>query len=152
MFTQKLVTCRATARSFASESGLPRLRLRGLPFHATSHDIRGFFQGFRLASDPAVELLRNGRRPTGQAFAYFEDVVEAMKAKDALDGKPCCVVGTRVYRLELMEDFRGRAMITDEDVPGDIVEEDLRDQVRKSMVGLKYKEKLDMKRFKFRQY
>lgn len=61
--------------------GLPRLRLRGLPFHATSHDIRGFFQGFRLAS-PAVELLRNGRRPTGQAFAYFEDVVEAMKAKD----------------------------------------------------------------------
>ena len=149
MFTQKLVTC-AAARSFASESGLPRLRLRGLPFHATSHDIRGFFQGFRLASP--VELLRNGRRPTGQAFAYFEDVVEAMKAKDALDGKPCCVVGTRVYRLELMEDFRGRAMITDEDVPGDIVEEDLRDQVRKSMVGLKYKEKLDMKRFKFRQY
>lgn len=72
--------------------------------------------------------------------------------QDALDGKPCCVVGTRVYRLELMEDFRGRAMITDEDVPGDIVEEDLRDQVRKSMVGLKYKEKLDMKRFKFRQY
>lgn len=80
MFTQKLVTC-AAARSFASESGLPRLRLRGLPFHATSHDIRDFFQGFRLAS-PAVELLRNGRRPTGQAFAYFEDVVEAMKAKD----------------------------------------------------------------------
>lgn len=66
--------------------GLPRLRLRGLPFHATSHDICGFFQGFRLASpasDPGpVELLRNGRRPTGQAFAYFEDVVEAMKAKD----------------------------------------------------------------------
>ncbi len=79
MFTQKLLTC--AARSFASETGLPRLRLRGLPFHATSRDIRGFFQGFRLAS-PAVELLRNGRRPTGQAFAYFEDVVEAMKAKD----------------------------------------------------------------------
>ena len=81
MFTQKLVMSRAAARSFASERGLLRLRLRGLPFHATSHDIRGFFQGFRLASDP-VELLRNGRRPTGQAFAYFEDVVEAMKAKD----------------------------------------------------------------------
>lgn len=43
-------------------------------------------------------------------------------------------------------------MITDEDVPGDIVEEKLRDQVRKSMVGLKYKEKEEMKRFKFRQW
>ena len=43
-------------------------------------------------------------------------------------------------------------MVTDEDVPGDIVEDDLRDSVRKSMVGLKYKEKLDMKKFKFRQY
>jgi len=69
-------------RSFSSESGLPRLRLRGLPFHATAYDVRGFFKGFRLAQSGAVELLRNGRRPTGQAFAYFQDVVEAMRAKD----------------------------------------------------------------------
>lgn len=100
MFTQKLVTCRATARSFASESGLPRLRLRGLPFHATSHDIRGFFHGFRLASDPAVELLRNGRRPTGQAFAYFEDVVEAMKAKDEPTSKE---TGCFRWKMTLLE-------------------------------------------------
>lgn len=69
-------------RSFSSESGLPRLRLRGLPFHATAYDVRGFFRGFRLAQSGAVELLRHGRRPTGQAFAYFQDVVEAMRAKD----------------------------------------------------------------------
>ena len=62
------------------------------------------------------------------------------------------MVGTRVYRLEVLEDFRGRALVTDEDFPGDIVEEDLRDEVRKSMVGLKYKEKLEMKKFKFRQW
>ena len=75
-----------------------------------------------------------------------------MRAKDALDGQPCCMIGSRVYRLELLEDFRGRAIITDEDVPGDIEEESERNKVRKSMVGLVYKEKLDMKRFKFRQY
>eukprot|EP00435_Cladocopium_sp_Y103_P065191 s221_g27.t1 len=148
----ELVPLSRLIRSFSSETGLPRLRLRGLPFHATAHDVRGFFSGFRLAQSGAVELLRVRRRPTGQAFAYFQDVVEAMRAKDALDGKPCCVIGTQVYRLELMEDFRGRAMVTDEDVPGDVVEDDLRDSVRKSMVGLKYKEKLDMKKFKFRQY
>ena len=144
-------------RGFSADTGLPRLRLRGLPFHATAYDIEGFFKGFRLASGShngsAVEILRgHGRRPTGQAFAYFEDVIEAMRAKDALDGAPCCVIGSRVYRLELLEDFRGRAIITDEDVPGDIEEESERDKVRKAMVGLKYKEKLDMKRFKFRQY
>mmetsp|Transcript_33527 Transcript_33527/g.69135 ORF Transcript_33527/g.69135 Transcript_33527/m.69135 type:complete len:177 (+) Transcript_33527:71-601(+) len=144
-------------RSFSADTGLPRLRLRGLPFHATAYDVEGFFKGFRLApgshNGSAVEILRShGRRPTGQAFAYFEDVIEAMRAKDALDGQPCCMIGSRVYRLELLEDFRGRAIITDEDVPGDIEEESERNKVRKSMVGLVYKEKLDMKRFKFRQY
>ena len=144
-------------RSFSADTGLPRLRLRGLPFHATAFDIEGFFRGFRLApgahNGSAVEILRgHGRRPTGQAFAYFEDVLEAMRAKDELDGHPCCVVGSRVYRLEILEDFRGRVVITDEDVPGDIEEQAVRDEVRKSMVGLKHREKLDMKRFKFRQY
>mmetsp|Transcript_42960 Transcript_42960/g.100082 ORF Transcript_42960/g.100082 Transcript_42960/m.100082 type:complete len:177 (-) Transcript_42960:54-584(-) len=147
----------ACQRYFSADTGLPRLRLRGLPFHATARDVEGFFQGFRLApgshNGSAIELLRgHGRRPTGQAFAYFEDVMEAMRAKDALHGHPCCVLGSRVYRLELLEDFRGRAIIRDEDVPGDIEEEQLRDQVRKSMVGLKYKEKLEMRKFKFRQW
>ncbi|CAJ1453919.1 unnamed protein product [Effrenium voratum] len=136
----------SSIRRFATATGLPRLRLRGLPFHATARDVAGFFRGFRLApgshGGDAVELLRgHGRRPTGQAFAYFQDVVEAMKAKDdALDGHPCCVIGSQVYRLELLEDFAGRAIEREEDVPGDIVEEELRDKVRKSMVGLKYKD------------
>ena len=136
-------------------TNLPRLRLRGLPFHTTVQDVAGFFQHFRLApgsSGATVELLRHGRRCTGQAFAYFADASEAMRAKDELDGEPCFVVGTRVYRLELLEDFKGRAMVRDEDLPGDVVEDELRDKVRKSMVGLKYKEKLEMKKYKFRQY
>ena len=132
-----------------------RLRLRGLPQHTTALDVQGFFRHFRLAqgvSGAPVELLREGRRFTGQAFAYFADVQEAMRAKDKLQGEVCYVVGTRVYRLELLEDFKGRAMVTDEDLPGDLIEEELRDKVRKSMVGLKYKEKLEMKKYKFRQY
>eukprot|EP00931_Biecheleriopsis_adriatica_P003883 TRINITY_DN105639_c0_g1_i1.p1 TRINITY_DN105639_c0_g1~~TRINITY_DN105639_c0_g1_i1.p1 ORF type:complete len:188 (-),score=58.00 TRINITY_DN105639_c0_g1_i1:131-673(-) len=147
----------AALRRFSAESGLPRLRLRGLPFHATAQDVETIFSGFRLAagshSGTAVEFLRgHGRRPTGQAFAYFDDVTEAMRAKDALDGQACYVVGSSVYRLELLEDFKGRAIVTEEDVPGDIEEEKLRDKVRKSMVGKKYQEKLDMKKFKFRQW
>lgn len=74
--------CCACLRCFSSLA-LPRLRLRGLPFDATVHDVLGFFNGFRLAATPtsAVQMLRGRhRRPTGQAFAYFDDVIEAMRA------------------------------------------------------------------------
>ena len=50
------------------------------------------------------------------------------QSQDALDGHPCCVIGSQVYRLELLEDFAGRAIEREEDVPGDIVEEELRDK------------------------
>ena len=106
-------------RAFSSDSGLPRLRLRGLPFHATAADVRGFFQGFRLAETKAVELLRgHGRRPTGQAFAYFQDVVEAMKAKDRVRNDRkwiqmgtvscltiCGTLGLEIFRMMCTERF-----------------------------------------------
>eukprot|EP00933_Yihiella_yeosuensis_P062182 TRINITY_DN65129_c0_g1_i1.p1 TRINITY_DN65129_c0_g1~~TRINITY_DN65129_c0_g1_i1.p1 ORF type:complete len:203 (-),score=35.23 TRINITY_DN65129_c0_g1_i1:120-677(-) len=148
----------ASLRHFAAESGVPRLRLRGLPFAATAADVAGVFKDFRLApGSPAgqsVEVLRgHSSRPTGQAFAYFVDVAEAMKAKDAINGQPCFAVGSNLYRLEVMEDFKDRrVIITDEDAPGDITEEGLRDKVRRSMVGKEYAEKAAMKKFKYRQW
>ncbi|CAE8638583.1 unnamed protein product [Polarella glacialis] len=145
------------ARGFSADTGVPRLRVRGLPYHATPYDVATFFKGFKLSagspSGASIELLRShGSRPTGQAFAYFADVVEAMKAKDAMHGQPCCVVGNRLYRLDVLEDFQGRAIVRDEDAPGDVSEEGLRDKVRKSMVGKKYQEKLDARKFLYRQY
>ncbi|CAK0852112.1 unnamed protein product [Prorocentrum cordatum] len=100
--------------------GPPRLRLRGLPFHATADDVRRFFRGFQLApTSPRgadVELLRgHAGRPTGQGFAYFEDPVEAMRAADALHERPFRVDGTRVYRVDVLEDFKGRAIVKEED-------------------------------------
>jgi len=133
------------------------LRVRGLPFSANTEQLLVFFQGFRLAPlsprGRVVEMLRGlGRRPTGHAFAYFEDAMEALRAKDALHGQPFSRVGVRVYRVELLEDFASRVIVTDEDTPGDILEEPLRDQVRKTMVGGKYREKDQFRKMLFRQW
>merc|ERR1712032_1393193 len=97
--------------------GLPRLRVRGLPYHVTTREVLTFFDGFNLVSGSprgaAVELLQGvGRRPSGQAVAYFDDAEEAVRAKDALHGQPFCVIGSRVYRAEVLEDFVGRAIVT----------------------------------------
>lgn len=145
------------ARGIATVGGPPRVRVRGLPYDANEERLVAFFRGFRLAPGSPrgrpAELLRGlGRRPTGQAFAYFEDAAEALRAVDELRGRPFSAVGGRVYRVELLEDFGGRAVVTDEDVPGDIEEERLRDKVRKTMVGGKYREKEAQKKVLFRQY
>mmetsp|Transcript_14871 Transcript_14871/g.32113 ORF Transcript_14871/g.32113 Transcript_14871/m.32113 type:complete len:174 (-) Transcript_14871:93-614(-) len=146
-------------RSFALEaSGMPRLRLRGLPYNATANEVRAFFAGYQLAStgeksSSPIEIVRGvGGRPTGQALAYFEDAVEAIRAKDALHKRPWCVMGTDVYRVEILEDFRGRTLVTDEDTPGDVTEEKLRDAARKSMIGNTYRDREQMKQMKYRQY
>uniref|UniRef100_A0A7S1RFB8 RRM domain-containing protein n=1 Tax=Alexandrium catenella TaxID=2925 RepID=A0A7S1RFB8_ALECA len=148
---------RLAVRSIATVGGPPRLRLRGLPFHTSEEQLLAFFQGFRLAPGSPrgrpAELLRGlGRRPTGQAFAYFADAAEAMRARDELHGRPFAAVGGRIYRAELLEDFEGRAIVTDEDSPGDIEEEALRDKVRRTMVGAKWKEKENQKKVLYRQY
>merc|ERR1711879_1025138 len=109
---------------------------------------------FQLAAagetGPAVQLVKGrNNRPSGQAFAYFEDVTEAMRARDALHKRPFCLRGNSVYRVEVLEDFNGRGMVKEEDCPGDVEEENLRDKARKSMVGVKYKEKEQRKEVLF---
>mmetsp|Transcript_27875 Transcript_27875/g.76670 ORF Transcript_27875/g.76670 Transcript_27875/m.76670 type:complete len:168 (-) Transcript_27875:164-667(-) len=146
-----------TARGIGTVGGPPRLRVRGLPFHATAEQLLTLFRGFRLApSGPrgrAAELLRGpSRRPTGQAFAYFDDVAEALRARDALHGRPFDFGEKSVRRLELLEDFEGRAILVEEEQPGDVEEERLRDEVRRSMVGAKYREKEAQKKVLFRQW
>mmetsp|Transcript_159676 Transcript_159676/g.512369 ORF Transcript_159676/g.512369 Transcript_159676/m.512369 type:complete len:191 (-) Transcript_159676:56-628(-) len=147
------------SRHFALQAGgLPRLRFRGLPYTATTAEIRAFLTGFRLAESgerggAAVELLRGMRgRPSGQAFAYFEDATEAMRAKDALHRRPWSVQGTSVYRVEVLEDFQGRVLVSEEDSPGDVTEERLRDKARKSMVGNKYRDAAQRKEVLYRQW
>lgn len=134
-----------------AQVGAPlRLRLRGLPFHATVAEVHSFFNGFQVSArggpkGKPVELLRGKGRPIGQAFVYFDDVEEAMRAKDALHRQPWGLVGTRLYRVDVLEDFIGRAIVYEEDSAGDIDPEKLLDKTRKGMVGARHKEKEQMK-------
>mmetsp|Transcript_34455 Transcript_34455/g.75204 ORF Transcript_34455/g.75204 Transcript_34455/m.75204 type:complete len:177 (-) Transcript_34455:81-611(-) len=134
------------SRQIANASGSFRLVLRGLPFSARVPEVERFFREFRTAplgpGGKTVDILRSRGRPTGRAFIYFDDVVEAMRAKDALHGQPFCLVGPSVYRMEVFEDFPGRAIVRDEDSPGDIVREKLLDEMRDDMVGVKYRDKI----------
>mmetsp|Transcript_44295 Transcript_44295/g.123214 ORF Transcript_44295/g.123214 Transcript_44295/m.123214 type:complete len:191 (+) Transcript_44295:43-615(+) len=150
---------RPAARRFAMMApGTPRLRLRGLPFNATVDEVYAFMSGFRLAESGdhgpgAVRMLKGrSRKPTGQAFVYLEDAVEAFKAKDELHLRPWCVAGTRLYRVEVFEDFTGRSLVFEEDEPGDVTEERLRDRMRKKMVGNRHKEEEQKEQVLYRQW
>merc|ERR1719329_1174759 len=115
-----------------------------------SKGFAGYLPGWGSGGSP-VELIRGlANKPTGQAFVYFDDVTEAMRAKDELDKRPWAAGGPGAsYRIEVLEDFKGRAIVREEDHPGDITEEKLRDKVRKSMVGKKYQEKEQQKKLIF---
>eukprot|EP00929_Paragymnodinium_shiwhaense_P119097 TRINITY_DN90982_c0_g1_i1.p1 TRINITY_DN90982_c0_g1~~TRINITY_DN90982_c0_g1_i1.p1 ORF type:complete len:181 (-),score=36.01 TRINITY_DN90982_c0_g1_i1:121-663(-) len=146
----------ATATGALGARGPLRLRLRGLPFTATAEQVYGFFEGFQVfpggPNRRAVEMIRLRNRPSGQAYVYFGDVVEAMKAKDALDGRAWGLIGSRVYRVEVLEDFPGRAIVKEEDNPGDIIEEKLKDEARRLMFGNGHKEREQRKEMVIQRY
>mmetsp|Transcript_27811 Transcript_27811/g.64209 ORF Transcript_27811/g.64209 Transcript_27811/m.64209 type:complete len:155 (+) Transcript_27811:65-529(+) len=134
--------CTRVVSSFRQPPSTVRLRLRGLPFFSTRHAVRDFFHEFNIAQgDSAIELLRDEQnRRTGHALVYFHDVIEAMRARDALHRKAFTLRHGEVYRVDVLEDFPGRAVVVEEDLPGDITRERLRDETRKSQVGAQYKE------------
>lgn len=54
-----------------AENRFQALKMRGLPFSATTRDIREFFQDFRVAERDITIDMNNGR-PTGYALVFFE--------------------------------------------------------------------------------
>ncbi|CAJ1453880.1 unnamed protein product, partial [Effrenium voratum] len=72
----QMIPCRCRAVASLS-TWPPRVRLRGLSFGTSEEEIRGFFEGFHLASGPQgdVELIwsQPDDRPSGHAWVYFTD-------------------------------------------------------------------------------
>ncbi|KAK2195683.1 bifunctional RNA recognition motif domain/Protein of unknown function DUF1764 [Babesia duncani] len=73
-----------------------RLLIKGLPFDATKSEISDLFAEFQLHLDSIVILLQ-GNRPSGCAYVYFEDELQARNACTKLDGtcKYCEVISQR---------------------------------------------------------
>lgn len=133
-----------------------RLRIRGLPFQTTEAELRSFFRDFQVAEEHengGVHLVRGvDRRPTGHAFVHFHTEEEAIRAKEDLHLQflypPDAGADTgfrRPYRVEIFEDFPTRVVVRESWEPGDVEEEKLRDEARKSMVGARH---VDKERFK----
>ena len=62
------------------------IKMRGLPFSATTREIRDFFEDFRVA-ERDITIDMNQGRPTGYALVFFESESEAQRAKDTLNKK-----------------------------------------------------------------
>lgn len=62
------------------------LKMRGLPFSATTREIRDFFEDFRVA-ERDITIDMNQGRPTGYALVFFENEGEAQRAKETLNKK-----------------------------------------------------------------
>ena len=75
------------------------LKMRGLPFSATTRDIREFFQDFRVAERDITIDMNNGR-PTGYALVFFESNSEAQRAKETMNKK---YLGSRYVDLSFPE-------------------------------------------------
>lgn len=82
-----------------AENRFQALKMRGLPFSATTKDIREFFQDFRVAERDITIDLNNGR-PTGYALVFFESDTEAQRAKDTMNKK---YLGSRYVDLSFPE-------------------------------------------------
>mmetsp|Transcript_65042 Transcript_65042/g.121162 ORF Transcript_65042/g.121162 Transcript_65042/m.121162 type:complete len:155 (-) Transcript_65042:43-507(-) len=146
--------CTRVVSCFRPPPSAIRLRLRGLPYFVTRHAVRDFFHEFNIVKgDNAIELLRDDRnRRSGHALVYFEDVMEAMRARDTLHRKAFCVQRGEVYRVDVLEDFPGRAVVVEEDLPGDITRERLRDETRKTQAFARYRETKNRKDMLKRSY
>ncbi|CDJ42621.1 RRM domain-containing protein, putative [Eimeria tenella] len=80
----------------------PRLRVRGLPFGARKEDLLEFFKGYKLApsEDSILMILTKDKKPSGEAFVFFADAQEALRAQRE---KHLKFLGNRY--LELLVDF-----------------------------------------------
>eukprot|EP00743_Colponemidia_sp_Colp-15_P002917 GILK01003156.1.p1 GENE.GILK01003156.1~~GILK01003156.1.p1 ORF type:complete len:464 (-),score=39.76 GILK01003156.1:338-1729(-) len=80
-------------------SSLPKdvgvLRLRGMPFSASTQDIIAFFDGFRILPHAVQILTHFNGKPRGEAFAVFESKEEAKRALT----KQNAVMGQRYIEL-----------------------------------------------------
>ncbi|GBE60013.1 RNA binding protein, putative [Babesia ovata] len=75
-----------------------RLLLKGLPFDATTEEVRALFAN--NGSVKSVTLVRKGAEPTGSAIVRFASEVEAVRAlKDFRD------VYVRKRKIEAILDF-----------------------------------------------
>jgi heterogeneous nuclear ribonucleoprotein F/H len=72
-------------RPEVEDDGKLIVRLRGLPYSASTDDIRAFFQGCVIVDDGALIALNMLQKPTGEAYVQFADEASREKAL-ALDG------------------------------------------------------------------
>ena len=56
------------------------LRLRGLPYTATSADVEEFFRGYDIVGESTVFTTTSDGRPTGEAYVEFMSEEQAMSA------------------------------------------------------------------------
>jgi|UniRef100_A0A6T2BNL8 RNA recognition motif-containing protein len=75
------------------------VRMRGLPWEATKHDVKAFFNGFNVSESDIFMVTRKGGRASGEAFVRFDDEREAQRARYLKDKES---MGMRYIELFLV--------------------------------------------------
>jgi hypothetical protein len=69
----------------ASKNGMAQVKLRGLPYGATTQDVASFFRGFGAVENSIQFGFNSDGRPSGEAWVSFtrlEDARRAVREKD----------------------------------------------------------------------
>jgi hypothetical protein len=78
------------------------LKVKGIPFKASSNDVRKFFSGYKIKPDGVSFIMHQDGRPTGMAFIEFETPQEAVRAMDKDRAKFGPEYGDRFCMLQLV--------------------------------------------------
>lgn len=78
------------------------LKMKGIPFKATSADVRRFFSAYKIKQDGISFIMHADGRPTGMAFIEFETPQEAVRAMEKDRAKFGPEYGERFCMLQLV--------------------------------------------------
>lgn len=78
------------------------LKMKGIPFKATSADVRKFFTAYKIKPDGVSFIMHADGRPTGMAFIEFETPQEAVRAMEKDRAKFGPEYGERFCMLQLV--------------------------------------------------
>ncbi|KAG1680359.1 hypothetical protein FOA52_015450 [Chlamydomonas sp. UWO 241] len=78
------------------------LKMKGIPFKASTSDVRKFFAGYRIKHGAISFIMHPDGRPTGMAFIEFETPQEAVKVLDKDRAKFGPEYGDRYCMLQLV--------------------------------------------------
>lgn len=96
------------------------IKVKGMPFKATHHEVRQFFAGYGVKPDGISIALQADGRPTGMAFVEFESSHEALRAmkKDRARFGPAH--GDRFVMLQVAtrQDMNGMQLQRESDMLG----------------------------------